>query len=317
LDRNPSRTVLVTGAEGFVGQGLLGALEKRGFEVRGTARTACVARNVRATGDMASFDRWHDLVRGVDAVVHLAGRAHIMSRRVAGGVEAYRPVNVDATLRLAKAAVCERVRRFVFVSSIGVHGNASIDGPLTERNAPAPVEPYAISKLEAEQALTSLLAGSELELVIVRPTLVYGPGAKGNFQRLLKLAASGVPMPFGSLRAPKSFIGRDNLCDLLITCVEHPAAAGQVFLAAEPERQSTARMYEAIARHMPQAGRIWRCPPRLLRLIAAGVGKRPMIDKLSLPLEADPSKSIELLGWRPVRSFESGIAESADWFMAK
>src|SRR5207302_3038937 len=184
-----------------------------------------------------------------------------------------RAINVDATAQLAEAAAKQHVRRFVFVSSIGVNGNETAGRAFTEADAPSPVEPYGVSKWEAERALARIHSTTRADLVVIRPPLVYGPGVKGNLLRLLKLVALGVPLPFGELRRPRSFIGVDNLCDLLLSCIVHPRAGGEVFLAAEPESRSVAELLEAMAAAMGHRNQVWRCPPRLLTLIATVIRK--------------------------------------------
>jgi nucleoside-diphosphate-sugar epimerase len=309
-------TILVTGADGFIGRRLCLVLQNRGAVVRRAVRIEPSPRGVNtfATGDLAKFVGWRELAGGVDCVVHLAGRAHVTSKHSPNDVASYRPVNVDATLRLAEAAVAEGVKRFVFVSSIGVNGNQTRGAPFTEAKLPAPVDAYAISKWEAEMALTRLLAGSGTGLVIVRPPLVYGPGVKGNLLRLMKIVATGLPVPLGSLHAPRNIIGSENLCDLLMACLEHPAAAGEVFLAAESESQSTATLLEAIAARMSPPGRVWRCPLPLVHVAAALAGRSTELAKLSRPLEVDAGKALNVLGWRPVLPFADGIAATVDRF---
>jgi nucleoside-diphosphate-sugar epimerase len=310
------RTVLVTGAEGFVGRGLTATIVRAGFAVRRAVRSTEAAEGAPAivTGDIAKFRDWHEITREVDAVVHLAARAHITSAALSGDVSMYRPTNVDATMRLAEAALARGVRRFVFVSSIGVHGNSLSSQPFTEASPPAPIEPYAISKLEAERGLRELLGRSATELVVVRPTLTYGPGVKGNLLRLMRLVASGLPIPLGAFNAPKSFVGLKNLCALLVACIDHPRAAGETFLAAEPKLQSTASMLEMIASFMPSRGRIWRWPVPLVRLASACLGKGGEIAKLAQPLYVNPIKSMTVLNWQPAVSFHEGIADMVDCF---
>jgi len=197
-----------------------------------------------------------------------------------------------------------------------VNGNQTHGAPFTEVMPPAPIDAYAISKWEAELALTRLLAGSGTGLTVVRPPLIYGPGVKGNLLRLMKIVATGLPVPLGSLHAPRNIIGSENLCDLLIACLDHPAAVGEVFLAAEPEPRSTAALLEAIAGRMSLSGRIWRCPLPVLGLAAALAGKRTELAKLSRALEVSPDKAMSVLGWRPVLPFDAGIAATVDWFLA-
>jgi nucleoside-diphosphate-sugar epimerase len=309
--------VVVTGADGFIGSALVANLERRGHRVRRAVRSSTTVStgDVCITGDIAQFSAWNALVRGADAVVHLAARAHITSRTEAGGVAKFRPSNVDATMRLAEACRQEDVRRLVFVSSIGVNGEGRDGKPYTEEDPPAPVEPYAYSKLEAEQGLRRVLEGARTEYVIVRPTLVYGPGVKGNLLRLLRLVNSGLPLPLGSLRAPRSFIGLENLSQLLIACIEHSDAVGQLFLAAEPEGTSTADLVEAMRRRVPGAGGIWKCPLPLLSLAARLAGKRAEFRKIAGSFEVDSSKATRVLGWRASVPFDEEMDRTVASFL--
>jgi len=313
--------VLVTGADGFVGTRLCLLLERCGHEVRRVVRrqTRGGGPFTIATGDFASFTGWSEIVQGVDAVVHLAARAHVPANRGgSGGNNFYRAVNVHATAQLAEAAAKQHVRRFVFVSTIGVNGNKSAGRAFTEADPPSPVEPYAVSKWEAEQALAWIHSTSRAGLVVIRPPLVYGPRVKGNLLRLLKLVGLGVPLPLGELRRPRSFIGVDNLCDLLLSCIVHPRAAGELFLAAEPESRSVAEFLEAMAAAMGHRNQVWRCPPYLLRLIATVIGKRAELAKLESALQIDPSKAMTILNWRPRTAFSDGVsAMVADFLMAR
>lgn len=308
-------TILLTGADGFLGRGVRAAFERGGRVFRPLVRASTRPDEV-AVGDIAQFAKWPEVLAGVDSILHLAARAHVRATGAAAQVEAFRPTNLDATLRLAEAAIAQGVRRFVFVSSIGVNGNETRGMPFSEADRPAPVDPYAISKWEAEQSLVRMSSRGPMELVIVRPTLVYGPGVKGNLARLLALVNSGIPVPLGALRAPRSFIGRENLADLLIACIDHPAAAGQTFVAAEPQRQSTASFVRAIAAKLGRSNRIWTVPSSLLRAAATLAGRRADLEKLGGALEVDPSKAMRHLGWQPRVSFEAGIGSMVDSFLA-
>jgi UDP-N-acetyl-alpha-D-quinovosamine dehydrogenase len=303
--------VVVTGADGFVGRRLCLLLERCGHEVRRVVRkqTHSEGPPTIATGDFAHFTDWSEILRGVDAVVHLAARAHVLAKESrSAGDGLYQAVNVHATAQLAQAAAKQNVRRFLFVSSIGVNGNETAGRAFTEADAPSPVEPYAVSKWEAEQTLARIHSATRADLVVIRPSLVYGPGVKGNLLRLLRLVALGIPLPFGDLRCPRSFIGVDNLCDLLLSCIVHPRAGGELFLAAEPEFRSVAEFVEAVASGMGYRNQVWRCPPRVLRLVATLLGKGAELTKLQGPLQVDPSKAMTLLNWRPRTTFSDGVA---------
>jgi nucleoside-diphosphate-sugar epimerase len=260
---------------------------------------------------------WGDVAKGVDVVLHLAGRAHVMREAHADPLEEFRRVNCRATLALARTAAAAKVRRFVFVSSIGVNGSATDAVPFTEESVPAPTEPYAISKWEAEQSLRQLCAGADMECVIIRPPLVYGPDARGNFARLLRLVASGVPLPLGSVANLRSYIGVENLCSLLEVCLQHPAAADELFLAADGEDVSTTTLITEIARAMGRSARMFPCPIGLLRAAASVVRRSAEVQRLTSSLQVDGSYARRRLGWVPRVPLRAGIAAMAKAFVER
>ncbi|MFW5993356.1 MAG: NAD-dependent epimerase/dehydratase family protein, partial [Desulfohalobiaceae bacterium] len=229
--------ILVTGCSGFIGRHLVPYLSKdkehfvrimpgrtdsipfAGIEHAETVPCRCISTKTN----------WKDVLQGVDAVVHLAARAHVRQESAADSLTEFRKVNAAGSVNLAQEAARAGANRFIFISSIGVYGNQG-SGPITVHDPPAPVEPYAVSKLEAEMGLRKISAETGLEVVIIRPPLVYGPGAPGNFARLLRLVQKGVPLPLGLVQNKRSLVAVDNLVDLILTCVEHPAAAGETFL---------------------------------------------------------------------------------------
>ncbi len=306
--------ILVTGASGFVGTALCRELITRGHTVRAAVRTTSPAG--AASSDLhevlipdiaADFDR-RALLGGVDAVVHLAAIAHR-----SGGAEAeIRRVNVDATVRLGEAAA-ESVRRFVFLSSVKVHGEDSGEGAYSETEALRPEDSYGRSKLEAERALTELATRSGMELVLIRPPLVYGPRVKANFLRLLGWVDSGVPLPFARVRNRRSLIYLGNLVDAIVRCTEHPAASGP-FLVSDEEVVSTAELVSRIARALDRPERLMSVPPAFLHLAGTIAGRRGEIRRLTGNLAIDPSRASRLLDWRPSYSLDQGLAETARWF---
>lgn len=304
--RRRCKAVAVTGAGGFVGGHLVGALDDAGYEVRRLSRIALEA---------ASEGGADAVLAGCDAVVHLAGRAHVLDEERGDALlDVYRRTNRDSTLQMAHAAARNGVQRFVFVSSIRVNGSASTR-PFRPEDAPQPDEPYAISKHEAEVGLWKVAAEAGLEVVVVRPPLVYGPGVKANFMRLMALVRSGIPLPLASVQGRRSLIGVRNICDLLRICMEHPRAAGKVLLASDGEDVTLPDLIRLIAVGMERPARLFPMPLVLLRAIASVAGRRTALEKLSASLQVDASATFAALEWRPPVSLRAGIAETARWYM--
>jgi nucleoside-diphosphate-sugar epimerase len=254
---------------------------------------------------------------GANVVVHLAARAHVLRETELDPDAAFRRSNVDATVRLVEGAARVGVRRFVFVSSIGVNGNQTRGTPFTESDVPAPVEPYAKSKLAAERALQSAADEAGIEIVIVRPPLVYGAGVKGNFLRLLSLVDRGIPLPLAAISNKRNLIGVENLSELVVLCAEHPAAAGELFLAAEPEPHSTPELLRVIAKAMGKPSRLFSIPPGILHASVRLAGFQSQFEKLCGSLEVCSDKARRVLGWTPSVDFADGIARTAAWFQER
>jgi nucleoside-diphosphate-sugar epimerase len=256
-------------------------------------------------------------LRGVDAIIHLAARAHVMKETANDPLDEYRAANVRATLTLAQEATRSAVKRFVFVSSIGVNGKVTHDAPFTESDPPAPIGSYALSKWEAEQQLRQIERTTGLEVAIVRPPLVYGPGVKGNLLALLRWVARGIPLPVGAIRNQRSLIGVDNLCDLLLTCASHPAARGRLFLAADGEDVSTPELLEQIAAGLGRPSRIPRVPLPFVRLLARAAGRRSQLEQLCASLVVDATCAREVLGWQPRERLSHGIRRMCEWYASE
>jgi nucleoside-diphosphate-sugar epimerase len=303
--------ILVTGASGFIGAALCRELLRRGHSVVGATRSARESGegvHEIAIPDIAGeFDR-KALLRGIDAVIHLAAIAHRP-----GGLESeVRRVNVAATTRLADAAAGV-VRRFVFLSSVKVHGEDSGGAAYRETDALRPEDVYGRSKVEAEQALTSIAAGGGMELVFVRPPLVYGPGVKANFLRLLRWIDSGLPLPFAGVSNRRSLVYLGNLVDAVARCVEHPRALGP-FLVSDEEIVSTPQLVSHAARALGRPARLFRVPPGVLRVAGAVSGRSEELRRLTGNLVIDTSKARRVLDWRPPYSLDEGLAQTARWF---
>jgi len=260
---------------------------------------------LHALGDLQYADL-SALLPGVDVLIHAAARAHIMKDEVVDPMAEYRRVNVEGTLSLARQAAAAGVKRFVFISSIGVNGNISTR-PFRVDDQPNPAEPYAQSKWEAEQGLMKLAAETSMEVVIIRPPLVYGPDAPGNFGSLVRWIEKGVPLPLGAIHNKRSLVGIDNLVDLIVHCIDHPAAANQVFLAGDGEDLSTTELLRGVGKAMGKSARLIPVPAGLLQFGATLLGRKAMAQRLLGSLQVDISKTCELLDWKPPYTVEEGL----------
>lgn len=308
--------IIVTGADGFVGRALVARLRNEGRTVEPVTR-AVLARcaGSPAPVEYAGFAHWPALLEGAAAVVHLAARAHVLRDAASDPLAEFRRANVAGTERLLEAAVRCGVPRFVFVSSIGVLGSDSGSRAFTAADPPHPEEPYAVSKWEAEERVRALTTGTATQFVIVRPPLVHGPGVKGNFLRLLRLVHSGVPLPFAGLDAARSFVGVENVCGLLVTCIGHPAAAGRTLLVADGEDVTLPGLLTAIGRGLGRPARLFRAPWGLVEALAKLAGRGGDLARLSGSLRVDDGATRRLLDWRPGVPFEAGIRAMAEWYL--
>jgi nucleoside-diphosphate-sugar epimerase len=262
-----------------------------------------------AVGAVDGATDWTPALHGCTTVMHLAARVHVMAERASNPFLEFRRVNVDGTLNLGRQAAAAGVRRFVFVSSVKVNGEStSANHPYTAADAPAPQDPYGISKMEAEQGLRQIAAGTGMEVVIIRPPLVYGPGVKANFASLIRAVQRGIPLPLGSVtHNRRSFVALDNLVDLLITCIDHPAAANQTFLVSDGEDLSTADLLRRLGHAMDKPARLFPVPPSLLQLGATLLGKGDMAQRLLGNLQVDISHTRNTLNWNPPVSVDEGL----------
>ncbi|WP_148863378.1 UDP-glucose 4-epimerase family protein [Marinobacter fonticola] len=302
---------LVTGANGFVGRFLLNRLRTSdNFNASGSVRAAnkSTTNNLTAIGAIHGKTDWSSALNGKQLVVHTAARAHIMQDNAVDPLSEFRKINVDGTESLARQSAAAGVRRFVFISSIKVNGEQTNPGkPFTASDLVATDDPYGISKLEAEQKLWAIGRETGMEIVVIRPTLVYGPGVKGNFASLIRLVQKGLPLPFGAISNKRSLVGLDNLVDLIIACLDHPAAANQVFLVSDGRDLSTTELLRTLAEADGKRARLIPVPEGLLEFSAALLGKRAMARRLLGSLQVDISKNRELLGWTPPFSVEEGL----------
>jgi nucleoside-diphosphate-sugar epimerase len=307
---------LVTGANGFIGRAVIDRLRRvPGHTVRAAVRqrpgrnpTVLAADVECIPGDLHPERDWADSLRSIDTVVHLAARVHMMRETSARPLDEYRRVNVAGTVNLARCAATAGVRRFIYLSSLKVHGNA---GRFSEESAPQPADPYAQSKLEAETELRRIADEQRLDVVIIRPPLVYGPGVDANFNTLMRAIAGGVPLPLAGVSNRRSLIGIDNLVDFIMTCLAHPRAANETFLVADDEDLSTPELVRRLARALGRSPRLFPVPGSLLRLGAFLTGRQDLIGRLIESLQADISKARTRLAWSPPVSVDEGLMRVA------
>jgi nucleoside-diphosphate-sugar epimerase len=308
--------VLVTGAGGFVGRALVAELAREEeVHVRAASRSHIAARGrltwVDSSGFGPGFD-WQPSLQGVDAVVHLAGRAHVMRESSTDPEREFLKVNRDATRRLAEQSVDAGVRRFVLVSTIGVHGDTSLPGkPLVELDPLRPYDAYTRSKAEGEAATLAATDGTSLEVTVLRPPMVYGAGAPGNFSRLVTLVRSGLPLPFGAIRNNRSFIARENLVSAIRCCLVRPSAAAGIFVLADGEDLSTPELIREIAAGLGKSARLIPLHPRILESILRCTSRDALAQRLLGSLQVDASLAQTVLGWRPVVDARSAIRRAA------
>jgi nucleoside-diphosphate-sugar epimerase len=308
--------ILVTGAGGFVGPAVCAVLKAQGYRVRGTVREEATENSV-AVGDIGPDTDWRHALDDVQAVVHLAARVHVMRDRAEDPLTRYREVNTAGTLRLAEAAVASGAGRFVYVSSIKVNGECTSRAAFSETDGPAPADPYAVSKWEAEQGLRRIADETGLEVVVVRPPLVYGPGVKGNFLALMRLIKRGLPLPVGACDNRRSLVGLSNLVDLLVRCVSEPRAAGETFLAGDGEDLSTPELVRRLARALGRPARLVPSPPRWFWIAARLFGNPGLYDRFCGSLQVDISKARRVLDWTPPVTIDEEFARTVSWFIQK
>jgi nucleoside-diphosphate-sugar epimerase len=306
--------VLITGAAGFIGRHLYRSLTDAGQSPVAALRTPAGFAEELVLGDLAGRPDLSAAMTGIDAVVHLAGRAHVMHETAADEERAYRRVNLDATLHLARAAAAAGARRFVFLSSIKVNGEATATQPFRETDRPAPTDAYARSKWAAEQALMQAAAETGLEIVVIRPPLVYGPGVKANFLALMRLVDRGLPLPFGLIRNSRSLVNLDNLASLIRSALTHPAAVGETFLVSDQQDLSTAELVRLIAQGLGRPARLLSVPPPLLATAFKLIRREAAYARIAGSLRVDSSKASRLLGWRPMQPPSEALRDTARWY---
>lgn len=312
------KNILVTGASGFVGRALCNELVGLEYDVRGVFREiirdhACSGLESVIVDSIGGRTDWRQALRGRNVVLHLAARVHIMNDQATDPIVEFRRINVEGTLNLARQAAAIGVRRFVFLSSIKVNGeHTAPDLAFTADQQPNPCDAYGISKKEAEDGLRVLAQETGMEVVIIRPPLIYGPGVKANFLAMMRWLSRGVPLPFGAVTENRrSLVALDNLVDLIVTCIDHPAAANQTFLVSDGEDLSTAELLLRMGRALGKPAKLIPIPVGVLQLGAKLLGRPGVAQRLCGSLQVDITKTRDLLGWSPPVSVDEGLRRTA------
>jgi len=308
--------VLVTGASGFIGAPLIRMLSRKDYRITAIVRKKIAifpahVSQIIFSGLFANTD-YSDALKNITTVIHLAARVHVMKDGSQDPLSEFRKVNVEGTLNLAKQAAESGVKRFVFLSSIGVNGRQTFRQSYTEKDEVHPHDPYSISKHEAELALMELSQKTRMEVVIIRPPLVYACHAPGNFKTLVKWLTKGVPLPFGAIHNKRSLVALDNLVDFIMLSVEHPKAANQTFLISDGEDVSTTQLLRKVGDVLGKPARLIPLPEGLMRLAAKLMGKSDVADRLFGSLQVDSSKARDLLGWEPVITMDDQLKKTAE-----
>lgn len=309
------KQILITGATGFIGSNLCKQATNEGWAVRPVTRRAGAVGGI-VIEDITLNTDWSAALKNVDIVIHLAARVHIMDDSSNNPLEEFRRINTEATLNLAKQAAEYGIKRFIYLSSIKVNGESTQLGkPFTENDKYVPVDPYALSKYEAEQELLKLASETKMEVVIIRPPLVYGENVKANFLNMMKWLCKRLPLPFGTINNKRSLVALDNLVDFILTCVEHPAAANQIFFVSDDDDLSTSELLQQVAVVLGKKSRLFAINEKVIELSLSLIGKKDLAQRLCGSLQVDISKAKKLLNWTPIISVEEGLQKTAQHFI--
>ena len=315
------KSLLITGATGFIGSALAQHLHQQGYSLTATVRrvTNSLLSSIQQTpiGDLLPNTNWTSALNNVDTVIHLAARVHVMNDTAADPLEAFRRTNTAATLNLAQQAARSGVQRFIYLSSIKVNGESTTDKPFTAEDNYIPTDFYGLSKYEAEQGLREIAKQTGMEVVIIRPPLVYGEGVKGNFQSMMQWIHKGIPLPLGNVHNQRSLVALDNLIDLITLCIDHPAAANQTFLVSDGEDLSTTDLLRRLGSALNKPARLLPVPQVMLTTALHLLGKEAIAQRLCGNLQVDISKTRDLLGWQPIISVDEALQKTAQAWLAK
>jgi len=309
--------ILITGASGFVGKALATELVVKDFSVSATVRgdVAVLPNGVSkiTVGDFTQVSDWRPALQSVDVVIHVAGRAHIMNDGVDDPLAAFREMNTGVALLLARQAAAAGVKRFIFISSIKVNGEMTVPNqPFKPDDDFVPNDPYGLSKYEAEQGLLALAKETGMEVVIIRPPLVYGPGVRANFASMMSWVNKNIPLPFGAIHNQRSLVALDNLVSFIVHCIDHPKAANEVFLISDGEDVSTTQLLKKVAKAFDKKSLLIPVPVSVMTLAAKLVGKADVANRLFGSLQVDSSKARERLGWKPVVTMDEQLKKIAE-----
>lgn len=298
--------IILTGSSGFVGRKIKNFIPKEKLILVG--RRNLDEEYSFFLSDLDESSQYGDIMKDVSCIIHCAARAHVMHEGHDNPYCLYHKINVDGTLNLARQAAVNGVKRFIYISSIKVNGESTIiNSPFTEKDIPAPEDAYGTSKLAAENSLRDLAIETDMEVVIIRPPLVYGPGVKANFAAMMNLASKNLPLPLGAINNKRSMVALDNLVDLIVSCIDHPKAANQIFLVSDDHDISTTELLEMMIRGTGKTPRLLPVPMGWLKFVGKLIGKQAVIERLCGNLQVDISHTKETLGWQPPISMEEGI----------
>lgn len=310
--------ILVTGANGFIGRQLCQTLRQQGFSVQAALRRPPPPPtgdlDYVSVGDIGPDTDWTEALRGVDLVVHLAGRAHVGRESSPDSLAEYERINAGGTLRLAQMAAAAHVKRFVFLSSVKVNGEETFDEPFAETDGPAPRDAYGASKLQAEEGLLRLHRQGRLPVVIIRPPLVYGPGVRANFLQLIRWVDYGLPLPLGGIKNQRSLVGLRNLVHFILVCLKHPSAPGEIFLVSDQEDLSTPDLIRRIGGFLGRSVYLLPIPYGCLLVMARLLGKKAALGKVCHSLQVNLGKAHELLQWQPPFSVNEELKHTIEWY---